>query len=196
MLFYEIVKGTAEQREEIRRWLPGLDELALDMREQVITAWVTVWQNSSYESLDEVPYALSHKLVDHVSEVVRFGMAFAQLAEEQWGDAWKIKLNWQELIQVLILHDLDKPMLYTRSANPLEKSTVAKQLPHGTLSALILKELGFSENIISAVATHSLESPFHPATALSYVLYYADLFSADHALLEEGIEAFYQKHLR
>jgi HD superfamily phosphohydrolase YqeK len=199
MAFYKIVQGTPAQRDEIRNRLPGLNELSPEVREKVITAWVTAWQNGSYENLNDIPFALQHRLMDHVAEVVRFGMSFAKAALEEWGEQWGKQLDWQELIQALILHDLDKPMLYAKSDKPLEKFTItpcAMQIPHGILGSLILNELGFSDNVVSAVATHSLESPFHPATILSYILHYADLFSADHARLEEGIGAFYQKHYR
>jgi HD superfamily phosphohydrolase YqeK len=189
MAFYQINRGTQAQRDEIRRRLPGLEELSPDIREKVITAWVTAWQNSTFESLDEVP----HHCMDHVAEVIRFGMAFAMLAVEQWGEQWNKQLDRQELIQALILHDLDKPMLYAKNNKPFEYSVVATQVPHGVLAAMILNELGFSDNVVSAVATHSPQSPLQPSTALSYVLHYADLFSADHRNLEEGTQAHYQK---
>jgi len=186
MAFYKIVQGTTDQREEVGRMLPGLDELAPEVREKVITAWVTAWRNSSFKSLNDVP----HQTMSHVSEVVEFGIAFAREALKHWEGRWNKPLDWQELMQALILHDLDKPLLYS------EKSLLLWQIPHGVLGALILNELGFSDNVVSAVATHSMQSPFHPSTAVSYLLHYADLFSTDHRLLEEGQEAFYQKHFR
>lgn len=191
MSFFKIIVGSQQQREEIKNRIPGLDELSPKIKEKVVTAWVTAWKNSSFESLEEVPCGKRHHLMDHVSEVVNFGMAFAKLAQNQWGETWDKQLDRQELIQALILHDLDKPLLYAKKGDLLEGSPISRQLPHGVLSALILSELGFSEAVISTVATHSLKSPFHPATALSHILYYADMFSADHTLLEEGSEPYF-----
>ncbi len=186
MAFYKIVQGTKGQRDEVGRLIPGLNELSPDVRERVVTAWVTSWQNSSYKSLIDVP----HHVMDHVADVVHFGILFAKAALDRWQDTWNKPFDWQELIQVLILHDLDKPMLFD------DKSLIFGQIPHGMLGALILNELGFSDNVVSTVATHSTQSPLHPSTALSYLLHYADLFSMDHYLIESGFEAFYQKHTR
>lgn len=196
MAFYEIKQGTPAQREEVSHKLIGLDELSPDMREKVITAWVTVWLNSSYESLDDVPFAQQHRLMEHVNEVTRFGMSLARAAMEQWGKQWSKQLDWQELVQALILHDLDKPILFSSNPGNLDKPAIFAQIPHGVLGAMILNELGFSDSVVSTVATHSPASPLRPSTVLSYLICYADLFSADHALLEEGLEAYYQKHIR
>lgn len=196
MAFYEIKQGTPAQREEVSHKLIGLDELSPDMREKVITAWVTVWLNSSYESLDDVPFTQQHRLMDHVNEVTRFGISLARAAKEQWGEHWSKQFEWQELIQALILHDLDKPIIFSKYPGKTEKPAILTQVPHGVLGAMILSELGFADNVVSAVATHSPSSPLHPPTVLSYLIHYADLFSADHAFLEEGLEAYYQKHFR
>lgn len=191
MSFFQIIVGSQQQREEVKNRIPGLDELPPETKEKVVTAWVTAWQNSSFESLEEVPCGKRHHLMDHVAEVVNLGMAFAKLAQNQWGDTWNNQLDWHELIQALILHDLDKPLLYAKNGECIQGSPISRQLPHGVLSALILSELEFSEAVISAVATHSPKSPFHPATVIAYILFYADMFSADHTLLEEGAEPFY-----
>lgn len=196
MSFYTISEGTPAERDEIKHRFAGLEELSPEISEKVITAWVTVWKNSSFKYLDDIPYALQHRLMDHVVEVVRLGIALNKCACDMWGDEWKKELDRQELIQVLLLHDLDKPLLYVKKGDRVEKTPLASRLQHGVLGAMILKELGFSEQVVSTVATHALGSPFHSPSLLSYVLHYADLFSSDHALMLEGIEPFYQKHFR
>src|SRR5699024_11469951 len=74
MDMYEITKGTEEQRQQVREWLYGLDYLSEDKQEKVITAWLTAWQNSVYDNLEDMAYsslAPSYTLKSHVNEVTR-----------------------------------------------------------------------------------------------------------------------------
>ena len=58
------------------------------------------------------------------------------------------KLDRQELLQILLLHDLDKYLL-------LSDESLEMSIAHGTLSAMILNDLGFDSRVIEAVASHS-----------------------------------------
>jgi hypothetical protein len=185
---FEIIQGTPAERNEVSRLLVGLDELSPEIRAKVITAWVTTWKNSSFASLNDVPNG-SVRMIDHVNEVVRFGMALGKLTYELWGAQWKQQVDWHELMQVLILHDLDKPLIYDH-----KRSSTAPPVLHGVSGAIFLNELEFSENVVTAVAMHSPMSPFHLTSNLLYILHYVDLLSLDHSYILEGREALYQKH--
>ena len=196
MAFYQIKQGTPGQREEVKRSLVGLAELSTELQEKVVTAWVTAWQNSTFDGLSDVPFSLNtpkRQLMEHVVEVTRTGMALARVGMELWGEQWSKQFDWSELVQSLILHDLDKPMLYAIQDKRLGYSEIAPRIPHGTLTAMILNELGFSSAVVSAVATHSPQCWLQPPSAICLILHYADLFSADHTYLEAGVQAHYQK---
>lgn len=193
--FYQITYGTEDQRKEVENWLTGLEYLSSEVKEKVITAWVTTWLNSSFEQLNQMVFsklAPEYRLTDHVVEVVRYGIDLAKSASLQW----QIEVNYEELVTILLLHDIDKPLLYTKVEEKVNASNYATQIQHGVLGALLLNELGFSENVISTVATHATNSPFHGSSFEAYVLHYADLFSADHALMLAGTQPFYQRHLK
>jgi hypothetical protein len=66
---------------------------------------------------------------------------------------------------------------------------------HGVLGSMLLKDLDFKDNVVSAVATHATDSPFHASTREGYILNYADFFAADHALILESKVPYYQKKI-
>ena len=91
------------------------------------------------------------------------------------------------------LHDLDKPLLYRREGTGAVHTPLYHELPHGVIGAMMLKELGFPHTVVSTVATHATNAPFHGSTHEAYVLHYADMFAADHAMLQMGRQPFYQR---
>jgi hypothetical protein len=59
------------------------------------------------------------------------------------------------------------------------------------IGAMILKELGFAHTVVSTVATHATNAPFHGRNLEAHVLHYADLFAADHAFRVMGETPLY-----
>lgn len=191
MAFYTIQKGSSEEREQVKNSICGLEYLSKETQDMIITAWISSWKSSKFERLDQIPgfSFSSYKLIDHVNDVVHFGVTLAEGA----GKKWNTNINWEDLIQMLILHDIDKPLLLVKKDNDILKTEAAKQFQHGVLGAILLKEIGFSENIISAVASHATDNTFHVTTVEAYILHYSDLFSADQILLTSGKTPFYQR---
>jgi predicted hydrolase (HD superfamily) len=124
--------------------------------------------------------------------VTRTGLALARLSKKEWGDT----IDLATLVPTLILHDVDKPLLFGRKNGKVEPLPLCRELSHGVVGAMILKELGFAHPIVSAVANHAASAPFHGGTVEAYVLHYADFFVSDHVLRNAGLEPFYQKHGR
>jgi len=183
---YTLTTGTNHQRAAVSDWLWGLDRVSPRVREGIVTAWVTSWASSSYESLEEMvfqPASPSYPLGHHVNEVTRAGVDLANRAMADWG----VTLDWDVMLSILILHDVDKPLLYT----PTGHTALYRELPHGVVGAMLLKELGFPHRVVSTVATHATNAPFHTANLEAHVLHYADLFAADHALRSTGKVPFY-----
>ena len=188
-----IKKGTEKERKFLHANLFGLDKITNEeLKESVVTAWTTAIGNSTYSSIEEIPYSLhapSYNLLDHVNEVTTLGLILSEFTL----NFWKPELNMQELILTLILHDVDKPLLSTGSKGTLSKSELSRNIPHGVLGSYILQELKFPERVVFAVGTHAANSPLHGNSMESLILHYADFFSADHAIIKEGGEAFFQK---
>jgi putative nucleotidyltransferase with HDIG domain len=191
---YKIDTESNSRRKAVEDWLFGLDLLSPAVRDRVVTAWVSSWSSSPHERLEDMPFNAStdYPLMHHVNEVTRTGVDLAKRAAADWGR----KADNDILVPILILHDVDKPLLYTRDGKTLGTSALYRELPHGVIGAMLLKDLGFPQVVINTVATHATTAPFHGKNFEAYVLHYADMFAADHALMTVGREPFYQKHFR
>ncbi len=189
---YVIDKTSNARRKAVEECLFGLDLLAPETRDRVVTAWVSTWSSSPYERLGDMPWSAGadYPLMHHVNEVTRAGVDLAKRAKADWN----VDLANELLVPILILHDVDKPLMYVREGGAVVGSTLSKEIPHGVVGAMLLKELGFSHEIISVVATHSPKMPFRNRGYAAYVLHYADMFSADHVMMVLGKEQFLQKH--
>jgi hypothetical protein len=195
---YTIDRSSNFRRKAVEDWLFGLDLVSSDLREKIVTAWVSTWSSSPYQDLAEMPYspgAPHYQLQAHVNDVTRAGIDLAKRAAADWGKTFDNNV----LVPILILHDVDKPLMYVReSADKVGYSKLAGELQHGVVGAMLLKELGFEHTVISTVATHAGNSPFHGSNFEAYVLHYADYFATDHALMLEPNkpQPYYQKHWR
>jgi hypothetical protein len=190
---YRIDEGSNWRRQAVEEWLFGLDLVSPEVRQRIITAWVSAWASSAHESLDDMPFSPgspTYPLKAHVNEATRAGLDLARRATADWGTEFDPDI----LLPILILHDVDKPLLYVREAGGAGHSQLYHELPHGVVGAMLLKDLGFPHSIVSTVATHATNAPFHGANREAHVLHYADLFAADHALRVMGKTPFYLRH--
>jgi hypothetical protein len=188
---YTIDRSSNSRRKTVEEWLFGLDRLSPSVRDDVVTAWVSTWSSSPYETLEEMPFSagLDYPLMKHVNEVTRAGIDLAHRAAADWG----VELEPDILLPILMLHDVDKPLMYVRKDGGITHSTLYRELPHGVVGAMVLKDLGFPHKVISAVALHAGNAPYHAETFEAFVLHYGDYFSADHAMMTVGKKPTYQK---
>lgn len=183
---YSLTRGSDEQRREIRDALPQLELLGEELADAATTAWATAWQSSPHPVFAEIPMAIptpGYSLARHTRDVATAGLALTDVAEEHYGR----EVDRQTLLAALILHDLDSPLIYGPAPEGgLTYSERGRMLQHGVLGAMILRDVAMPDEVVSLVATHALDSPFHRDTPEAWVLYYADLFAADHAILDAG----------
>jgi hypothetical protein len=52
---YVIDRASNSRRRAVEEWLFGLDLVSPDMREKIVTAWVSTWSSSPYQELAELP---------------------------------------------------------------------------------------------------------------------------------------------
>lgn len=194
---YAIDRGSNWRRKAVEEWLFGLDLVAPETRERIVTAWVSAWASSPYERLEDMPFQPGepfYPLMEHVNEVTRAGVDLAKRAAADWGEA----IDWDRMVSILILHDVDKPLLYRRDAgvDGAGHSQLFLELPHGVPGAMLLKDLGFPHVVVSTVATHATNAPFHGRNPEAHILHYADLFAADHAMRVMGKTPIYLRHAK
>ena len=190
---YTLIEGDPVQRKAVRSWLHGLDRVGSKTQEAIITAWVTAWVASPYEAIEAFPYSAAapfYGLSKHVNDVTRIGIDLAHRASADWG----VTLDDEVLIPILILHDVDKPLMFVRNGEVVAHSPLSRELPHGVVGAMILKDLGFVDPIISTVAVHAANAPFHGSNFEAMVLHYADYFATDYVFRQTTSRPFYQRH--
>ena len=179
-MLYKIQKLDLATRKAFARVLYGIDLLEEPIADKVITAWATTVAASEYPTLDKVPWDaadIKYTLLEHVNEVTKAGLNFAKFAAEQWNHV----VDYDVLIQILILHDVDHRCLRPRAGRPTT-ANCSLTIPHGVVGGMLLKELDFPDRVISTVTTHSPRMPFPGNTFEGYVLHYADHFCCDNAL--------------
>lgn len=188
---YQIDRSSNQKRRDVEAWLYGLDLVSPSVRDDIVTAWVSAWASSPYETLEAMPFGagVDYPLMQHVNEVTRAGMDLAQRAAADWD----VTLDRDVVVPILILHDVDKPLMYVRDGAEINHSPLYHQLPHGVAGAMLLKDLGFPHKVVSTVALHAGNAPYHGSTFEAFLLHYADYFSADHAMMTAGKKPYYQK---
>lgn len=188
---YEITYGSEADRRSVESTFPALAGVAPEVRENIVTAWVSVWRSSSYASLGDVPQSLPMpqcRLVDHVNDVARVGAEMAAVAGSHWG----YQYDPDVLAAIFLLHDIDKPLIYSRNAEGAALSDLGRQMAHGVVGAMLLRELNFPLAVVATVSTHAADAPFHGESFEAYVLHYADMFSVDHLTRKYGMKGYYQ----
>ncbi|ASN52591.1 HD domain-containing protein [Sinomonas sp. R1AF57] len=190
---YTIQAGNPRQRQEVIAAMPRLAEIDPDLREKAVTAWVSAWLSSTHSTLEEMPYSLQapeYRLLDHTNEVADAGVLLADYAHGRWG----VALDQDVLLAALVLHDIDKALLYTRAGTDVVPDPSRAGLPHGVLGAMLLKEAGLPDHVVALVRTHTTTSPVRTDGPEAWVLHYADLFACDHAFrLAAGTVPFFQR---
>ena len=187
---YTIDRGSNSRRQAVQDCLFGLDLVSAELQERIVTAWVSTWASSSHERLEDMPFSPGggfFPLMQHVNEVTRAGVDLGRRAAADWGS----ELDPDVLVPILILHDVDKPLLYRRDGAGAVHTPLYHELPHGVIGAMLLKELGFAHTVVSTVATHATNASFHGRNLEAHVLHYADLFAADHAFRVMGETPLY-----
>ncbi|MEB3031816.1 HD domain-containing protein [[Mycobacterium] nativiensis] len=190
--FYHQHTPTDVQRREILDALPQIEKLPADLQELTITAWACSWLSSPYQRFLEIPMAIpapDYSLIRHIGDTATAGLALMDIATQRLGRA----PDHDTTLAAMLLHDLDSSLIYDRVGDGLDYNKVGRMIQHGVLGAMILRDLDAPDDIVSLVATHALSSPFHPETPEAWVLSYADLFCADHALMKNGSNPIYRR---
>ena len=190
MTSYTILEPDEAQASAILQAFPRMADLPEPLRSQAVVAWHSMVASSAYPRLAEVPFSQGcpDTLVDHTNDVVEAGLALADVAERRWA----LKVDRTRLLAILLLHDLDKPLLSTGHGDTYAPTPVAARIPHGVLAGLMLAQLGVEEAIVAAVATHATHAPLRGPEPEVLILHYADLFAADHLISQTPRMPFFR----
>ena len=191
---YRIDRTDGERRQQVEAWLFGLHLVSDKTREAIVTAWTSAWVSSSYLTLEDMSFSplVDYPLMKHVNEVTRFGIEMARHAAVEWG----VQVDNDTLVAALALHDVDMPLMCARTHHGIEYTKLSRELPHGTVAAMIARDVGLPHVVVSALATHAENAPFHAESFESYIVKYADDFVTDHVLMSLGKRPLFQAKRR
>lgn len=186
---YHTDRVTTLHRERVHTLLAGLDSVPEKSAERIVEAWSIMSSSSCFELLENVPVSpgLDYGFVAHTNDVVLTGRVLAA-AYQARGD---FVFDPFALDEALFLHDIDKLLMFRPKGDGAERGDLARQMPHGVVAGILLSEMGFSETVISIVATHATDAPFHVETPEGLVMHYADMAAIDRVRLSANLKPFY-----
>lgn len=189
MSFYRKGLVRDSHRDTVRDALEGLDAVAAPIIDRIVEAWSIMWSSSEFSDLGGVPVSpgVPYSLVAHTNDVVRIGRSLAAAG----GKLISRDFDPELLDEILFVHDIDKLVLFSPKAEGVERSTLSMQMAHGVVAGLVLHDLGFRDEVISVVTTHSTDAPFHVSSTYGLLMNYADMTAIDLALQSAGGKPFY-----
>jgi 7,8-dihydroneopterin 2',3'-cyclic phosphate phosphodiesterase len=167
---------------------PRLREIAdTGLREKVCRAWLTVWQASGYERLEDASQwepareSLGISNVDHTNGVVDCALAMADALRR----SQSLEVDRDVLIAAALLHDLDKLLLFRGAGGP--PTELGKRIGHVLAGVHLTLAAGLPPDVVHAVAAHSPNySSLAPQTAEAIILKHADKVVTDLWILQRG----------
>ena len=156
------------------------------LRAAVIATWAASIAASPYDDLRDVPQSpviVDRPLFLHIGEVNDLARSFVDFAV-----ALDLPIDRDVTLAAAILHDVDKPLIYRRSALGefgYEPGTTLKD--HGRLGADLALAHGVPTPIAEMVRIHSqFASTGLPETPEGTALHYADALANDMAAVQFG----------
>lgn len=177
----------AKVRAQVEADIPAIDDLDDPaLRAAVADAWAASIAASPYGNLRDVPQSpviADRPLFLHINEVNDLARSFVDLAV-----TLDLPIDRDVTLAAAILHDLDKPLIYRRSAHgefAYEPGTTLKD--HGRIGAEIALANGVPADIAEMVRVHSpFASTGLPETPEGTALHYADVLANDMAAVQFG----------
>lgn len=175
--------------EVVKKELPEINDIMnKDLKERVAQVWLEAWKASSWERLNDAPFAPGVPnvgLIEHVRAVIGATKSVARIFSE----AHKVAVNMDLLLTGALLHDVSKLLESERKEGDYIKTEIGKLLPHGYYGAHIALDFGMPTEVAHLIATHShLAQRMVPQTIEGIILHYVDFCNADFLMMSRGLK--------
>lgn len=176
-----------EAAAHVRSLIPAIETIRDSaLRDSVVLTWACSWKDSDYQSLQDVLQGEgSMKLLQHVNDVNDQIGYLTRLAESTYG----LDINGELALAAAILHDVDKPLLWTSDGDATITFRPGRSLrDHGILGAELAALCGVPEDIRRIVHGHSPYSDLmaERRTPEAVVVYQADSLAGNFGALSTG----------
>ena len=179
-----------KQHRHIEKLFPRIKDIKDEaLRRKVINVWLRAWEMSGFRSIEEFsawPPEKEHLQltnVEHTNQVAECVIEVANVMNR----VQKISINMDYLIGAVILHDVDKILLFEEDSGQL--TTRGKFIAHISLSISLALEQRIPIEIIHAIATHSPNySSISVKTPEALILSHCDKMMMDNWMMSKKID--------
>jgi putative nucleotidyltransferase with HDIG domain len=181
----EIDESTAS---EVVSLIPAIKKIkGSELRDSVVLTWACSWKDSDYESLQDVLQGEgSMKLLRHVNDVNDHVDYVVGLAEGTYG----LDVDHDVAMAAAILHDVDKPLLWTSAGDDKITFRPGRSLRHhGILGAELAEMCGVPREVHRIVHGHSVYSDLmeERRSPEAVVVHHADSLAGNLGALSVGV---------
>ncbi|MBD3400416.1 MAG: HD domain-containing protein [Candidatus Coatesbacteria bacterium] len=159
-----------------------------ELREKCVECWMRAIEIGewSFEEMLELPFTLlidtEVTLFDHTRGVTLMADAMAGVMNQMRQDG--VTVNHQYVIAGALLHDVGKPIEYSKQDGKYVKSRIGRYLRHPVSGVWLAMEVGLPIKIAHMIGSHSFEGDRTPRTPEAIIIHQAD-FTWFHSLKKE-----------
>ena len=142
------------------------------IRSRVEAVWQELWQQSEFESINDVPTSveISYPHVKHNRAILAMALAVADVFER----VHDVRVDRDVLLAAGLLQDVSKIVEYRPTPTGAALTALGERYPHAFWATHVALVHGLPEAICEVVVSHSPTSPTFPKSLEGKILYYVD----------------------
>ncbi|HWF57910.1 MAG TPA: HDIG domain-containing protein [Candidatus Dormibacteraeota bacterium] len=158
---------------DLETLLPEIERISdPTLRGGVVAVWQEMWQDSLFESLEDVPTSIeihsSH--LRHCRAVLSLALAVA----DTFQTFHDVSVDRDVLLAAGLLQDVSKLVEYQPHDGAFALTDSGRRYPHGFLGAHAALAHGVPAEVCEIIVSHSPTAASFPASLEGKILYYAD----------------------
>jgi putative nucleotidyltransferase with HDIG domain len=170
---------TIAEIQDVERAFPAITDIQdTKLRSQVTACWIDAWQQSKYATLEEAifsPQMPKWRLIDHVQAVTSIAVQIVKVLTQ----FHQTPINRDYVLAGALLHDIDKLLIYEKTAQGYQRAKILNKFPHGYLGARIAHKHDVPNAIEHLILSHTRHQLISPTTIEAIIVHYADFADYD-----------------
>ncbi|MBI2908795.1 MAG: hypothetical protein HYX92_14225 [Chloroflexi bacterium] len=160
-----VTKVPAENRKAIRKAFPLISRIKdKQIRDGVVKAWYIAWRESSFDKLEDCPFALQAVPGDNLVKHINASTAGAYAMGKQLQREYDMKLDLDHIIAGGLLQNLDKLVMLEKKGEKIVLSPLGTRIVHGAYGGHIALLAGLPQDIVFIIMAHSPSVKAEPGT--------------------------------
>jgi len=167
-------------KEELRELIPEFELISdVKLREKTLAVWERALKQGGWQPKDllNMPFTLAFpdapaNLVEHVRANAVMCSEVERMFRQIYGD--RVKIDRDYLIAGALLHDVGKPVEFTKKDGEWVQSESGRYLRHAFSGVGLCYMEGIPEEIIHIVAVHSREGAGAKRSVEAVILHHSD----------------------